>query len=161
MFELVIFSTLGLLIVASGILIIICKKPIYNAFFLVVSLISMAGIYGLLNAPFLAVLQILIYAGAGIVIIVMIVMFFKIESYSSLPFKKWWFGLILLCILFVDIMTIRMDLPLSKNSVETLSTREISEVLFSDYIYQFELISILIIVGVIGVFILAKQRKDE
>ena len=159
MLEILIFAFLGLIILISGIMILIEKKPVYNAFYLITALISMAGIYAILGAPFLASLQILIYAGAGVVLIIMVIMFYEKEKESFTSLKRWWFGAVLVIALLLDFVALKTDIIFPDKLGETVKTKELSLAFFKDFIYPFELVSILILIGVIGIFILAKKGK--
>ncbi len=160
MLEIVIFSFLSFVILLTGILILIEKRAVYNAFYLIIALLSMAGIYGILGAPFIASLQILVYAGAGVVLIIMVIMFYEIEKKSFTPLKRWWFGAILLFILFIDFAILKTDIIFPDKLQGTVKTKELSIAFFNNFIYPFELVSILIFIGVIGIFILAKKGKE-
>ncbi len=161
MLETIIFLVLSLVVTGCGIFILFSREPVYSVFSLVVSLLAMAGIFALFGAPFIAALQIIIYAGAGVVMIVMAVMFYKYEYNSLTKLRKWWFGALLLFVLFIDLSAILLKFDKSAVSLNPTSTVELSREFFKHYIYPFELISILIIVGIIGVLIFAKERKDK
>lgn len=161
MLETIVFLVLALIITGGGIYILFSKEPVYSVFSLVVSLLAMAGIFALIGAPFLAALQIIIYAGAGVVMIVMAVMFYKNEKNSLLELKKWWFGAILLFVFLLNLLAIELSFGKMGLSAGQTSTKELSLEFFKNYIYPFELISVLILVGVVGVLILAKKREGE
>jgi NADH-quinone oxidoreductase subunit J len=161
MLEILIFAFLGLTILTTGIMILVEKKPVYNAFYLIIALLSMAGIYGILGAPFIATLQILVYAGAGVVLIIMIIMFYDIEKNSFMSLKRWWTGAFLLIILIFDFVALKINIGFPDKLGQTVKTKELSMIFFKDFIYPFELISILILVGVLGIFIFAKRGKER
>ncbi len=161
MLETIVFLVLALIITGGGVYILFSKEPVYSVFSLVVSLLAMAGIFALIGAPFLAALQIIIYAGAGVVMIVMAVMFYKNERNSLLKLKKGWFGAILLVVFLLNLLAIDLSFGKMKLSGGQTSTKELSLEFFKNYIYPFELISILILVGVVGVLILAKRKEEE
>ncbi len=161
MLETIIFLVLALIITGGGIYILLSKEPVYSVFALVVSLLSMAGIFALFGATFITALQIIIYAGAGVVMIVMAVMFYKYEHNSLTKLKKWWLGALLLFVLFLDLSAILFKFEKSALSLNPTSTVELSKEFFKHYIYPFELVSLLIIVGIVGVLIFAKERKNK
>ncbi len=161
MLETIIFLVLALVITGGGVYILFSKEPVYCVFSLVVSLLAMAGIYALMGAPFIAALQIIIYAGAGVVMIVLAVMFYKKERGAILKLKRWWFGVILLSVLFLDFLVIELNLKKMSLKISQTSTRELSLEFFRNYIFPFELVSILILVGVVGVLIIAKKRREN
>ncbi len=148
---------LGTIAIVSGILILIGKKPVYSVSLLVLALLSTAGIYGVLGAPFVAAVQILVYAGAGVVMMVFVVMFYKKEEKGN--FKKGivWLSSLWALVFLLDILIV---LPVFGKSSITLktSTKALSEVLIKKYTLPFELITLLIVVGIIGVLILGKEN---
>ena len=161
MLENIIFLVLALVLLGGGIYILFSKEPVYSVFSLVVSLLAMAGVFALFGASFIAALQIIIYAGAGVVMIVIAVMFYKKEKNALIKLKKWWFGAILLVILFIDLTVLTLNFKRIGLKISHTSTAKLSVEFFKNYIYPFELISILILIGIVGVLILAKERKEK
>lgn len=143
------------------------KNPIYSALSLVAAMSGIAGLFFNLGAYFLAGVQLLVYAGAVVVLFVMIVMLFNLRQELklissgklNLVFEIFVVGIFLgLMVVGADMS---VDLALQKESVEAATadaTREIAKLLFSRDAFYFEIISVLLLVVVVGVIALAKHE---
>lgn len=164
-------STLLFLILAATSLVsasamIYCKQPINSALSFIVTLLSIAGLFALLGGGFLFLVQIIIYAGAVVALILFIIMFLNIkeENLPKEPYKtKWILFMSLLISPFTAILISTVNsIPFSPLHLKDFGTiKAVGMELFTEWILPFEMISILLLIALIGVVILAKKEKSH
>lgn len=160
------FYILAAIAVISAISVISARNPVHSALSLVVTLFSLAGIYLMLHAEFLAVIQILTYAGAILVLFIFIIMLLnlkpeELEEKGYSGFSKAVIGLVSL-VLFVALGKILL-LPKLANEVKSLDfgyAHNVGRFLFSRYLIPFEIAGVLLTVALVGAVLLAKRRLD-
>jgi NADH-quinone oxidoreductase subunit J len=157
------FFLLAALCVGSVLGMIISKNQAYNALFLIVAFASLGGLFGLLEAPFIAVVQIIIYAGAIMVLFIFVIMMINIRTGIPPEKKKWtlYLSLGLAVVLIIElILAIKAAFTLPV-STETLEAGPVSlgRLLFTKYLYPFEITSILIIAALVGAIVLVKKKE--
>lgn len=160
------FIILSVLAVASAIVTISTKHPIRSAMALVVHFFMLAGLYLTLNAQFVAVMQVLVYAGAIMVLVVFVIMLLNLGKDQTLEkkitIKK--FGSIILAGIFglaiiyafVNLYPEPTYFPVYNLNFTTVQT--IGRSLFTNYIVQFEAIGLLLTAAIIGAVLLAKRK---
>ena len=161
----IIFSILAIIAIVSSIIMITAHRPIDSALSFIVTLITIAALFGLMNATFLFVVQIIIYAGAILSLILFIIMFLNIK-YENLPDEKyknrWLLGTSFIVAPFSAILIdliIRSDIATNSAASENFGTiKDIGLTLFSKWVLPFELVSILLLVALIGSVTLAKRE---
>ncbi len=164
--QLAVFLVLAAMAVTGAVSLILQKHPIHSALSLIVVMISLAGLYLLLGAEFVAAVQIIVYGGAIMVLFVFVIMLLNagIEEHTSISKMAGAPGLLLVVTLagFVAATIAR-----STESIQTISqtgelasTLGISNMLFKDFVYPFELTSFLILVAVLGATVLAQREKS-
>ena len=156
------FYFLSLLILFTAFKTISHPNPSYGALYLALTMILLAGLFFLMKAPFLAGLQLIIYAGAVIVLFVMVLMLFgfKEESVSFLKKPAWLWPVFLFGILsgLISLMAFS-SLPKTTNP-EIFSASSIAFQLFTKYVLLFELIGLFLLALAIGVVALSRLDKD-
>jgi len=145
---------------------IISKNQAYNALFLVLAFAALGGLFGLLDAPFIAVVQIIIYAGAIMVLFIFVIMMINLRRGLPPERKKWtiYFSLGLAVLLIVElILSVKGAFTLFEApSVEKMGTpTDLGRLLFTKYLYPFEITSILIIAALVGAIVLVKKKEKE
>jgi NADH-quinone oxidoreductase subunit J len=166
----------GLAILASA-LVVGQRNPMYSVMFLIVSFAALAGLYINLDAPFVAVAQIIIYAGAIMVLFLFVVMLLNAPQEDAAEWDRAHplrqpgvarFGALLAGLLIVQLAwaltrTSQLDAPVNGNtSGDTVSSvRELGRVLFTDYMFAFEATSILILVAMVGAVVLARREGPQ
>jgi NADH-quinone oxidoreductase subunit J len=145
---------------------IISKDQAYNALFLIVAFVCMGGLFALLEAPFIAVVQIIIYAGAIMILFIFVVMMINLKKGLGPEKKKWtlYFAIFVAVVLVVElVLTVKGALePISSAALESLgSPTDLGRLLFTKYLYPFEITSILIIAALVGAIVLVKKRDKE
>lgn len=163
------FYSFGAVAIASGLLLVITRNPVHSAMYLIVTLFCLAGLFALLNAHFLAVIQILVYAGAIMVLFLFVVMLLNLKSVQN-EFEKL-FSLKILGVGAAVLLLLEIVYLISKGSSLGLqgglspdvivseggNTEAIGKLLFTEYLLPFEITSILLIVAIIGTVVLAKK----
>lgn len=159
------FFLLSILCVGSVLGMIISKNQAYNALFLILAFASLGGLFGLLEAPFIAVVQIIIYAGAIMVLFIFVIMMINIKEGIPPEKKKWtlYLSLGLAVVLIIELALAfkgAFSLPVP---IETLSGSPVSlgRLLFTKYLYPFEITSVLIIAALVGAIVLVKRKEKE
>lgn len=139
------------------------KNPLYAILSLIVTFFSIAGLYVLLNAQFLGIVQIIVYAGAIMVLFIYILMMLNLnnEDESKKHNINKFIGIISAGILFIGLLGAYKGL--SGNSVagkvdNTIGlTKNLGKLLFNEYVLPFELASILILAGIVGAVLIGKK----
>lgn len=161
MIQAVFFVIFAFACVASALSLILQKNPVYNALSLIVVIASTAGLFLLLNATFLAVLQIVVYAGAIMALFLFVVMMMEAgdELPAVVPFRTTPVLVVLLLIAGGVIWAINSAVPGIQESASPFDMHELSRQLFTSYVFPFEAITILIISSVIGALYIARKES--
>ncbi len=159
-----IFFILAILCVGSVLGMIISKNQAHNALFLILAFASLGGLFGLLDAPFIAVVQIIIYAGAIMILFIFVIMMVNVREGIPPEKKKWtlYLSLGLAAVLVIElIFAFKGAFSLTGGAMEKSGPTELGRVLFTEYLYPFEITSILIIAALVGAIVLIKREKEE
>ncbi len=162
--ETVAFYSLTFLAVASALVVILQRKPVVSALALAFNLVCIAGFYLLLQAQFMALLQVIVYAGAIMVLILFVVMLLNLGDESterpSRPIQRWLGGLLTaaLALVFGFSVSAVVGAPLPDNAAPFGTAAALGQELFGRFFYPFEVISLLLLVAMIGAVLLAKRR---
>jgi len=163
---LAVFFLLAALAVIGAVSLILQKHPIHSALSLIVVMIALAGLYLLLGAEFVAAVQIIVYGGAIMVLFVFVIMLLNagVEEHTSISKMAGAPGLLLVVVLagFVAATIARStaSIQTTPQTGELASTTGISNMIFKDFVYPFELTSFLILVAVLGATVLAQREKS-
>lgn len=160
------FIFLALLAVASALAMVISKNTVNSALFLVLNLVSVAGFYLLLQAQFLAIIQILVYAGAIMVLFLFVIMLLNVDDEESLfnKFRVKYFvafllGVTVLSQILYTVGGVTDVLPeVSEDMVQVGTVEAVGDVLFTDYMLPFELTGILLTAAVVGALVIAQHK---
>ena len=159
------FYLLAGLAIVSGVLVITRKNPVHSALALILTLLSQAGLYLMLYAPFVAGVQIILYVGGIMVLFLFVIMLVNIErSEKEKQFNRQWIAGVLAALalggLFVSIYLKGRDIfpAAMKPPVEIDNTQRVGEMLYSGYMFPFEIASLLLLVAIIGAVVMAKKR---
>lgn len=165
----ILFFVLAGLTLLSAFLTISSKHPVHSILFLIITFFSISGHYILLNAQFLAIVNIIVYAGAIMVLFLFVVMLMNLNK-EDMNFSKSFIILAgsLTSIIFFA-LTVGIFLKSDVNEANKVMlfdgeiglTEKIGEVLYSDYVIPFELASILFMGAMIGAVLLSKKREEE
>jgi len=161
---LVIFFVLAAVAVFGAISLIVQKHPIHSALSLILVMVALAGLYLLMGAEFVAAVQIIVYGGAIMVLFIFVIMllnageeertnFSRLAMYAGVPLAVAMTGLIAAAI-------VGSNAAMPARTPETLtSTRQLSTLLFQEFVYPFELTSFLILVAILGAIVLAQREN--
>lgn len=153
----ILFSAIA---VASALSVILQKNPVYSALSLIVVIASIGGLFLLLQATFLAVLQIIIYAGAVMALFLFVLMMVDVghEPPAIRQIKTGLVFLVLILIAGSIIWVLIPMIPASQPLAADFSIKALSRELFTSYIFPFEAISLLIVSSVIGALYVARKE---
>ncbi len=163
-----IFIALAFLAISGAIAMIVYKNPMYSALGILITMLSVAGMFALLNATFLFLVQLIVYAGAIMTLILFILMFLNIKE-EDLPqepnkYKLIVIGAFIMIPLNVLILKAVSKLPAKDLSISDTNFGDIKPLgmeLYNNWFIAFELISILLLIALIGSVVLAKKRKSK
>jgi NADH-quinone oxidoreductase subunit J len=163
----VIFVVLSLLCIGAVAAMILSRSPATNALFLVVAFSSLGGLFGLLAAPFAAVAQILVYAGAIMVLVLFAIMMFDLRRPEPRSRKRTRAALAaaLAAILLAELVLAgTRALSVGGAAGPSAEGRDIAllgRLLFTDYLYPFEIAALLIVAAIAGALALAGRKEGE
>lgn len=168
MAEAIFFYLFALGAVASSIGVIVLRNPVNSAISLVTSFFFLAGIYILLNAQFLAIIQVMVYAGAIMVLFLFVLMLLNLrEDELGKPRVNLTkiLGVGTAGALFVLLATSVLGSPAASRTLELATLNEefgrvgpLGIVLLTDYVLAFEMAAVLLLVGIVGAVVVAKRR---
>jgi NADH-quinone oxidoreductase subunit J len=166
--EIAIFLILSSVAIVSAANILIQRHPIYSALSLILTFIALAGIYLQMHAEFIAVMQIVIYTGAIMVLFVFVIMLLNVRAEEKIPDRVHvvrYFGIPLVLLLVVEVgLLVSRSVSSEAISVGTASinltsnTQLIGKALYTQYALPFEVTSILLLVAIVGAIIMAKKE---
>ena len=150
--ETVLFFSLAVLAVGSAIMMITRRSPISSALFLILNFFTVSGLYLLLKAQFIAIIQVLVYMGAIMVLFLFVIMLLTAVLLS----------IFLFCLLgFTVYFGFEGKFKVMSEKALTMGTAESHGVeLFSNYSFPFELASFLLLAAIVGAVVLAKKKFE-
>lgn len=161
----ILFYLFAFLTLACGALVVanpFSRNPVTSAMFLVLTIISMAGLFVLLHAFFLAAVQVIVYAGAVMVLFLFVIMLLDLKEEERRKIKK--AGLVAGVISVGAIIAIFIRSLLATNPGKNFAnptavgdTAALGKMLFTNYLLPFEIVSILLLVAMVGVILLRKK----
>ena len=163
--QITIFLILAAVAVAGAVSLILQRHPIHSALSLIVVMVALAGLYLLQGAEFIAAVQIIVYAGAIMVLFIFVIMLLNAgeEERTNLSSMARFVGVPLGVVFLAEVAysiwraTSRLNAP----AVTAVSTRDLSSLLFRDYVFPFELTSFLILIALLGALVLARREEAD
>jgi NADH-quinone oxidoreductase subunit J len=166
--EIAIFTLLAVVAIGSALNILIQRHPIYSALSLILTFMALAGIYIQMQAEFIAVMQIVVYTGAIMVLFIFVIMLLNARAEERAPDRVHvvkYFGVPLAVLLLAEIgwiasrATSSARIPVDASSINlTRNTQLIGKILYTQYALPFEVTSILLLVAIVGAIIMAKKE---
>jgi len=162
--ELIAFFVLALLIVASAMVVITNRNPVASAVALAFNLVAIAGVYMVLDAQFIGLLQVIVYAGAIMVLILFVIMLLNLRdearAHPTGTFQRVLAPVTTLIFAIVIGRAVHASTPASfpEKVAEFGTAGSVGRELFTRFYYPFEAISLLLIVAMVGAVLLAKKR---
>ena len=165
----IVFGILAVLAIASAVITISSRHPIISAMSLVAHFFMLAGLYLTLQAQFIAVLQILVYAGAIMVLVIFVIMLLNIpieEHQLRKTNLTKTIAILLSSGLAIELITVFVSMQknvnyLSPNALQNGTAAVISKVFFNSYLIPFEAIGLLLLTAIIGAVMLAKRKLNN
>jgi NADH-quinone oxidoreductase subunit J len=165
------FLVLAVLGVVGALMVVAQRNPVVSALYLVLSFVSLAGMYVLLQAPFLAAVQVVVYAGAIMVLFTFVIMLLNlkhdIDDGLHHAARRVLGGIFAIALAAIFYVVIRKPWALGPGGADTAEA--VAEVgnaeavgyrLYTTYLFPFEVTSLVLLVGIIGAVVLAKRRAD-
>lgn len=167
--ELLVFYAFCVGAVVSALLMVTTKRPVRAAMSLVATMSFLAGLYALLNAHLIAVLQLIVYAGAIMVLFLFVIMLLNIEEKEGKLAKNVFFiqvaGTVVVGILMVAMVVVMNRVgalvTVQEVAADFGTTKAVGWMLFTKYLLPFEIASVLLLAAIVGAVILAKRRIDN
>jgi NADH-quinone oxidoreductase subunit J len=167
MFTKYIFFFLSIVALYSALMVLMSKKPIHSVLYLTLTFFAIAGHYVLLNAQFLAVVHVIVYAGAIMVLFLFTVMLLNLNKEEVSP-KPVWVKIIVIVtggMLMVVLIGVFRGYDIAVKGDPFLTqiglVKNLGRVLFKDYLLPFELSSILFLTAMVGAVLLGKKEQIE
>ncbi|GAB3529305.1 NADH-quinone oxidoreductase subunit J [Pontibacter brevis] len=164
------FFFLASLTLLCALMVVISKNPVHSVLFLIITFFTISGHYILLNAQFLAAVNIIVYAGAIMVLFLFVIMFLNMSKESEQKVKTSTLskiaGTIAGGLLFVVMIAALRDTEIAGYNAETYNSQigmveSLGVVLFTEYLLPFELASVLFLVAMVGAVMLGKKETGE
>ena len=170
-FQWIVFISMAVLAIICALMVITRRNPIHSALFLIGNFVAVAVLYLLLGRQFIAIAQVMIYAGAIMMLVVFTIMLISVEEARRVPMVRLSagkvFGVILAVLLFVELLYGLMVKalpgkvgPFTPERLQAVGpVRTVGGLLMSKYLLAFELASVVLLIGIIGAVILAKKER--
>jgi len=168
--EKVLFIVFAVIAIASALNILLQRSPLYSALSLIGTLLSLSALYLTVHAQFIAAVQIVVYAGAIMVLFIFVIMLLnvpkdqpQIEKQKGLRYLAIPFAGLMIAEMFYVLRPIRLTtLPIQPGNAEQAvgTTWSIGTALFTDYLLPFEVTSVLILMALVGAMVLARREGD-
>ncbi len=169
--DLTLFLVLALVAIATAMGLLLSRNAVYSALFLVLNFVTVAVLYLLLGAPFIAMAQVTVYAGAIMVLFLFVIMLLGADALPKTDVLPWQkplaIGLAFVLAAEATFLLVTKARPVGDilapvdavNGMDNL--REMGMVLFNQYLLPFEVTSILLLVAMVGAITLTKKEKAE
>ncbi len=163
--ELVFFLGLALVAAVAAVLVVVQRHAVYSALYLIITMGALAGIYILLEAHFVWVIQVIVYAGAIMVLFLFVIMLLDIRREQD-PWAAPDRGRILVAVLLSVVLLVELGMAVATRLVsegprlsgDFGTTQTVGWLLFTDFLYPFEITSIILLVAMVGAMVLAKKH---
>jgi len=163
--QIAVFLVLAAVTVAGAISLILQRHPIHSALSLITVMVALAGLYLLQGAEFIAAVQIIVYGGAIMVLFVFVIMLLNAgeEERTNMSRIALYAGVPLGVVFLIEISywVGRATMHLGAPATAAVSTRELSSLLFTEYVFPFELTSFLMLIALLGALVLARREESE
>ncbi len=168
--ETVMFYVLAVIILGAAFFVVALRRPIHNVVFMIVTMIGLAGMFVLLQAEFVAMVQLVVYAGAVMVLFLFVIMLLNLEAITAPGDSRAyrWLGGVLMAILTVELMIpvfrsfAGPGLTAPQAAAKLLTpnnTTVIARELFTTYLLPFEIASVLLLAAMIGAVVLSRTKS--
>jgi NADH-quinone oxidoreductase subunit J len=166
----VIFYILAVITLVSALFVVFLRRPVHNVVAMIMTMVSLAGLFLLLHAEFVAMVQLIVYAGAVMVLFLFVIMLLNLETVDPPRDGKaarMWIGALLSLALFVMVgPVLKMFMPAGKVvgaaafAPGMSNTEIVGRELFTTYLLPFELASVLLLAAIIGTVLVSRKTSD-
>ncbi|MBY0474830.1 MAG: NADH-quinone oxidoreductase subunit J [Nitrosomonas sp.] len=170
-FQDILFYFFSAILIASALGVITMRNPVNSALLLVLSFVTCAGLWLLLEAEFLAITLVLVYVGAVMVLFLFVVMMLDINlDRLREGFWKWFpFGAMIALVMVVEISMVLMgryfgheEMPIPEpKGTDYSNTKELGRLIYTEYVYAFELAAVLLLVAMIAAIALTLRHRED
>ena len=163
MLEISVFSILAMFMIGGSIAMITNKQTLFSAFGFLVAMIGLAGMFALLDSRFLALAQIMVSVGAVVVLSMLTILTINAKE-KNLPQEpnkyKWIIFSSILVLPFTALLYKTMTaLPQSFSTMDTINSKVVGKLLFSEWVLPFEIVSILLLTAMLGAIVIARKNN--
>lgn len=161
------FGYFSIVMIALSLLIITRRNPVHSVLWMLVLFFHIAGLYLFLNAEFLAAVQLILYAGAILVLFLFVIMMLNLkEELTAERFIGEWpigvaLGISILMFIYFTISKFVQG-PAGQYTIEAINkethTKTIGRVLYTEYLFPFEIASLILLIAIVGAIVLAKKK---
>lgn len=161
------FGYYAAVIIVLSILVITRRNPVHSVMWMLLLFFHIAGLYLFLNAEFLAAVQVIVYAGAILVLFLFVVLLMNLrEELETNRFVAFWpFGLAICAAILVAVIGALGSFvppPLGEYTVEKIQdathTKMLGSILYTEFLFPFEIASLVLLIAIVGAIVLAKKR---
>jgi NADH-quinone oxidoreductase subunit J len=170
-FQWLIFLGTASVAILGAVLMVTQRNPIHSALFLILTFLCTAVLFVLLQSPFIAIIQVLVYAGAVMMLIIFVIMLLELDRELRVPLKISFsksLGVLTAFLVMLGLFFAVFGGPKGASGEYTSekvsqlgSIKVVGKLLFTDYLLPFEIVSILLLAAIVGAIVLAKQRPFE
>jgi NADH-quinone oxidoreductase subunit J len=164
---LIVFYLAAIVAIISTILAVTRSNAVHSLLYLIVSFLASAVVFFVLGAHFIAALEVIVYAGAIMVLFVFVIMMLNVGSETERPDKKWlspktWVGpAILALVLFCELAYVVLSKESIPGSEAIVTPKEVGISLFTQYLLGIEIAAVMLMSGIIGAYHLAQIKKKS
>jgi NADH-quinone oxidoreductase subunit J len=163
-----IFLYFAAVIIVSAVLMVTRRNPIHSVMFMLLLFFHIAGVFVLLNAEFLAAVQLIVYAGAILILYLFVVMLLSVDRETQAVranrFWPWLVGFGFVIAAEIALLVLRGTFPADRGQAVKnagAGVRELGVELYTKYLVPFEIASVILLVGLVGAVMLAKKKVKE
>ncbi|SEG08144.1 NADH-quinone oxidoreductase subunit J family protein [Nitrosomonas ureae] len=162
MHEIIFYLTSAIAVIAAGAILIV-RHPVHAAIYLIVSLLALALLFFLLGAPLLAALQVMLYAGAIMVLFLFLIMMMNLRTGQNRPLSLpagWVPAALLALFLWLELLLLLTRSPSEKvGDVTTIGPKAVGNALFGPYLLVVEAVAVLLLAALVAVLYLSRRRQ--
>ena len=160
--ETVLFIVFGAIAVCGAVMVVTRKHPMASALYLILTLFAVAALFALRQAHFLAAIQVIVYAGAVVVLFIFVIMLINVPE-DKLPVERAtgirFLGVLVAGLLILESALVARRFGMAGTpAVDAGSVQAVGKALFTDYLLAFEITSVLLLAAMIGAITLAKRK---
>ncbi len=164
--ELILFIIFGIIVIGSSLMVILGQYPVTSALFLLLTFFGLAALYVLLGAPFIAVLQVMVYAGAIMVLFLFIIMLLNLrerQSWELTSGTRRALGFVITAGVLLVVLAALKGLSSSPSPLDNNlgSPSSIGMALYKRFLLPFEVASVMLLIAIIGVVGLLRQKNPN